>query len=311
MTFFKSFAQYTFIIQGFAFPFLLLITCYAMYWSFTNKSRAKLKKEICDGSPHSTSDELEILKPLTCTDCGGVLLINSTTNACMHCGSQQSVPQHYSEIFKFREDASKQIQRANKYWQKANYITSPFNRAFLLMLTLWFIATFVILIVTDTKDLNTNLPLYNWYMGRFGPISIATLFFWMIIFLTIRGMIGNKLRKFVPEMLSDESVVSVKEEVSCSQCAAPIIFKKEDVGCVCSYCGVETYRVKFANRVRNKEISNRENAKFSLVESMEVYEDAKDDVIGGAIILPAILIVIPSILVLVFYFIPKMFGSIF
>ncbi|MBA3663451.1 MAG: hypothetical protein H0W61_04485 [Bacteroidetes bacterium] len=306
---FKTLAQYTFIVQGFAFPLLLIVTCYAIYWGLTNKSRAKLKNENGRNPAIINFNEAEVLKPLKCTNCGGVLLINSAKNECLHCGCKQSVPIHYLEIFEFREEAGKKIQLANKYWKKVNYITSPLNRFLLLVLVFWFVISFIILIVTDSKDTTTNTPSYNWYMVHFGAISIGTLFFWIIVFLTIRGMIGNKLRKFLPELQSSSSVLSTKETVACSQCAAPILFNKNDVGCVCSYCGVETYRVIFAKRMRDSENRNRENAKFSLIEAMRLFEEAKEDVIGGAIILPAILIVIPSVLILAFYILPKLIAN--
>ena len=134
MSFLKILAQYTFIIQGFAFPLLLLITCYAMYWALTNKARAKLKKENRRHISDGIIDEVEVLKPLSCSNCAGILLVNSDSSKCLHCGCKQSVPIHYSQLFKFREEASKQIQLANTYLKKASYLTSPMNRNLLLLL---------------------------------------------------------------------------------------------------------------------------------------------------------------------------------
>ncbi|MDF2448570.1 MAG: hypothetical protein K0R26_1074 [Bacteroidota bacterium] len=303
--FLKIAAQYTFIIQAALFPLLILFSIYMAYWLLIHKRRITRAKEV------EIHEELiiehEVLKPLKCTNCGSILVMNKQNSSCMNCGSNQDVPPHYAGIFKHRADAEARIAKAYSYWKRAQAITSPVNRGILLLLFFWFIAVFIILIATDDKAAwkQTDKSFYYNFLETFGAGSIATLFFWAINFLVIRGLIGPKLQIYLPEKTND--LTSSKSEViSCSQCAAPVYLSENSIGACCQYCGTETYRVHFAKAAFQNATKERENANFSLIEAMQKFEEKKEEVISSAIILPLIFVVLPAVLVCVFYIIPNL-----
>lgn len=302
----KTAAQYTFVVQALLFPVLIIASIYVMYWLLTNKKR-KLNKKQSQTVNEINTEQQEVLTPLKCNNCGSILIVNDKNNSCMSCGSMQDVPPHYLAIFKHRKDIETKIAKAYEYWKKTNKITSPINRGILLFLFFWFIAVFIILIITDDKEAWTS-PDRNFYysfMQTFGAGSIATLFFWALNFLVIRGLIGTKLQKHLPEKESNLST-DKKEVINCSQCAAPVYFSEKSVGSVCQYCGTETYRVNFSWKMYHKVNNERTKANFSLIEAMEKFEEAKEDAISSGVILPIIFIVLPAIAVFIFYLIPNL-----
>ncbi|MCD6018112.1 MAG: hypothetical protein K0S53_1233 [Bacteroidetes bacterium] len=302
----KIAAQYTFVIQALLFPVLIIFSIYVMYWLLTNKKR-KLHKKQTQALKETDTRQQEVLTPLKCNNCGSILIIDDNNDSCMSCGSTQDVPPHYSAIFKHRKDIEAKIVKAYEYWKKANRITSPFNRGILLFLFFWFITVFIILIITDDKEAwrSSDKNFYYSFLQTFGAGSIGTLFFWALNFLVIRGLIGPKLQKHLPEKVSD--LRTDKEEViNCSQCSAPVHFSEKSVGSVCQYCGAETYRVNFSRKIYHKVTNERTKADFSLIEAMEKFEEAKEDAISSGVILPIIFIVLPAIAVFVFYLIPNL-----
>lgn len=302
---FKTAAQYTFVIQAFLFPVLILFSIYVMYWLLTNKRR-KLNKKEAQALSEENTEQQEILTPLKCSNCGSILIINDKNDSCMSCGSIEDVPPHYLAIFKHRKDIDAKIAKAYQYWKKNHKITSPLNRGILLFLSFWFIAVFIILLITDDKEawIRPDKSFYYSFLQTFGAGSIATLFFWALNFLVIRGLIGPKLQKHLPEKGSDLST-DKKEVINCSQCAAPVYFSEKSIGSACQYCGTETYRVNFSWKIYHKANNERTKANFSLIEAMEKFEETKEDTISSGVILPIIFIVLPGILVFVFYIIPN------
>jgi predicted RNA-binding Zn-ribbon protein involved in translation (DUF1610 family) len=301
----KTAAQATFVIQALLFPILIVVSLYAIYWLLTNKKRNLIRKQAYVVN-NAYSSQREVLAPLKCTNCGSILIINEKKHSCMSCGSTQDIPLHYLAIFKHRKDIDAKIAKAYNYWKKTNKITSPVNRGILLILFLWFIAVFLILIITEDKSawLRTDKNLYYSFLQTFGAGSIATLFFWALNFLVMRSLLGPKLRNHLPVATSELN--SGKSEVAaCHQCAAPIYFSPKSVGVVCPYCGTETYRVNFSWKVYQSVTYDRTAAGFSLIEAMEKFKEVQEDAISSGLILPIIFVVLPGLAVFIFYLIPN------
>lgn len=295
-------AEITFIIQGIMFPVLIIASMVIIYKQLltpgTKKKVVPDPKAAGRKSPERVGDEK--LEPLSCSSCGGPLLVDTEKSTCLHCGSQNAVSPHYLEIFKFRQDAANRLNNAMRYWRKANRLTSPLFRNLLLLLIFWFFAV-LFLIVRGAADQELVFSdQLGEKLGAFGEffygMSFVALFMWMLILFITRGIIGPKVRKNLPVLESDSALISKDEHAECGTCGGPLHFHAREIGTVCNYCGVETYRVRFSWKLHNQVNEIRKRASFSLLEAMDAYRAAYDDAMGTPVMLVFILIILPFFL---------------
>ncbi len=286
----------TFIIQGFLFPLLILYTLYFVYKNLFAKSKSRpknsdLKKAVAAPEP------AQRLHPLSCAACGGQVMPVNGKRSCGHCGKEVPIPNEYQHLFLLREEATQRLNRAARYWKRANRLTSPWMRWFLLLLALWLFATFFILLTASSERKITGYEevvqklgaVGDWFMG----LGVVSIFFWIFILFITRGILSPKIRRHLPVPESDMKLAGQAEDTSCGTCGGPLHFNAGDLGCVCVYCGTETYRVKLASQLHSRISEGRGRAGASLIEAMQVYEAALDDAIGTPVMLVFILILLP------------------
>jgi len=278
-------AEITFLIQGILFPIFFAVCCRFIYIGLTTPASKEKATSSDKTTPIASKIDVsnEILKPLNCTSCGGVLEMDSHTKNCNHCGATATIPPNYKQIFILREDATAKLNKAGKNWRKANLLTSSFVRFLMLAMVIWVFSVFPILVVGSAEGMTSfsdNLIAATGEWGAFFyAISWFALLFWVVILFFSYGLFQPKVRKNLPVLESDFSVISKEEIADCSQCGAHLHFKAKDIGCFCNYCGTETYRVKFSSALFNRANDIRKKASFSLIQSMEAYSEAVDDLI--------------------------------
>lgn len=301
-------AEITFLIQGLVFPIFFVICCRFIYLILTTSdTKKKTKADKTTGTEPKFDISNDILKPLNCDSCGGVLELDSHTKNCNHCNAAVTIPPNYKQIFSLREEATTRLNKAGKYWVRAKRLSAPFVRFLMLFGVLWTFAILPILLIGSSEGMtgfSDNLIASTGELGSFFfNISCFAWLFWLVILFFSYGMFQPKVLKNLPILESDFSLTSKEEIADCSQCGSHLHFKPNDIGCFCNYCGTETYRVKFSSALYNKANDIRKKASFSLIEAMEAYKKAVDELIETPsmlvlifIILPFFMVVLPTLL---------------
>ena len=112
-----------------------------------------------------------------------------------------------------------------------------------------------------------------------------------MLLLSYISLSGN-VKKALPKIEINQKVISKDEYSNCSNCGSEIHFKSNQIGCLCNYCGTETYRVKLSSLLLKKANKAREKAGFSLVKAMEDFNDAVETAIMGPIFITFCLVVL-------------------
>jgi hypothetical protein len=107
---------------------------------------------------------------------------------------------------------------------------------------------------------------------------------WMIVFIMLANL-SKTLRAKLPVVPVLGGRARGREASSCQACGGGVEYDAGDFACLCGYCNVENFRVRFARRERahaEEELTLTKAALFGAVEIIEDY-------VGSAFFLLAIL----------------------
>jgi hypothetical protein len=103
------------------------------------------------------------------------------------------------------------------------------------------------------------------------------------------------LRKSLPVVPVFEGKLRGGETANCEACGGAIEYDRGDFACICSYCNVENFRVRFARRERAQAEKQKTQTKSVLFGAMEILDDFVGTfffvsliLVGGSILLGVI-----------------------
>jgi Zn finger protein HypA/HybF involved in hydrogenase expression len=272
-----------FLAQGVSVPLLLALSG-RLWWKQSKRLEAlkgelKVAREIRAGEiPELILKSLPVLKPLSCASCGGILLLQETETRCPYCEARGPLPEDYAEATALRSEVRKLYASAARHWRAADLLT--FRPARLLFVLLIFAEPFVIF---PAVLVGGNLYGDTWAdralesMGETAGFFVMLAAFlgfvvWMVVFIHLAAL-AKSLRRNLPAAPAFEKGARGVEAASCQTCGGAIEYDAGAFACVCPYCNVENFRVRFTRRERARSETLKTRTKSALFGAMEVIEE--------------------------------------
>lgn len=285
-------ALLTAIFQTAAFVVLILATlAFIVRLIFSRGPRAARRRAAAGTAPPAPT--LPILQPLNCPACGAGVPLRGAVMVCPSCSSRFAAPRAYESIRVLRDEAARRLRRATRYWRITNVLTSRWMGRALVALSLWLVASIPLLYVGWD-----NLAYAERLLRPSAPhVILAGLayVFWIPTLWATAGMLSPKARQALPTLETSAAPVGA-EAANCSQCGGAIRFEKNDLGALCGYCGVETYRARLAWNLHHVANDARKRATFSMIDAMKAVRAAVEDIVATPMIFAFIFIIAPAFL---------------
>jgi Zn finger protein HypA/HybF involved in hydrogenase expression len=274
-----------FLLQGIATPFLLVIS--GVLWRKQNQQLESLMKELeltrrknilSDKSFESILNGLPKLHPLNCGNCGGNMLLQEAETFCPYCQTRGDLPEDYAAAVSLKSQVKGLLKSAVRNWRVANVLTYP------LVGRIFFLLIFVEpLVLFPTVLVGSNVFPDTWIDKAFEALGETTTFLvmlsaffgfivWMIVFIFLANL-SKSLRLKLPVVPVFKSEVRSSETASCQACGGGIEYDAGDFACLCSYCNVENFRVRFVRRERAQAEKQKTRTNSVLFGAMEILED--------------------------------------
>ena len=306
--YFYDLCAVVFLLQGVSIPVLLAVLY--LQWRRQSRQLEDLRKESeAEGRKVSKSDalfeallrRLPKLRPLKCANCGGGALLRARAAFCPYCGTEGELPEDYAEAVSLKARTAGLLRSAVRHWRVANVLTHPFVRwGFFVMIFAEPLVLFPVVLI------GSNLYPDAWVDRVFGALGETVGFLvmlaaflgfivWMIVFIMLANL-SKTLRASLPVVPVLGGRARGREAASCQACGGGIEYDAGGFACLCGYCNVENFRVRFARRERahaEEELTLTKAALFGAVDIIEDY-------VGSAFFLLAILAV-ACVLLSLFY----------
>ena len=274
-----------FLLQGASIPFLLALS--GRLWWRQNRRLEGLKKELKVAPskgvkpgevPELILKSLPVLKPLNCESCGGNVLLREAETLCPYCEARGPLPDDYAAATGLKLEVRRLYASAVRHWRAANVLTiRPARWFFLLMI---FAEPFVLFPVVL---IGSNLFRDTWADRAFESLGETASFFvmlsaflgfviWMVVFIHLAAL-ARSLRSRLPVVPVFEEMVRRVETTGCQSCGGAIEYDAGAFACVCPYCNVENFRVRFARRERARSERQKTQTGSVLFGAMEIIED--------------------------------------
>ena len=296
------------LLQGISLPLVVLV-----FRSLSRRQRqesAVLKAELnlvrgVRGRSSSTDisklihDDLPRLQPLNCAACGAGVLLKETGTLCPHCETTGSLPEDYAAAVSLRTEVTKLLKSAVRHWRVANILTLPLITGSLIALgVLEPLLALLLSALVQTRDNTLADKLMAW-LGT--PLdSLVYLFLicgvviWSLMFLCL-AVTGFELRKKLPLVPVFAEKLRSTETAVCHSCNGAIEYDGDDFACICSYCNVENFRVRFTRRKRAETEQQKTRTNFALFGARRIIENYVTLVYVGALIFfgfPLVLVIL-------------------
>ena len=297
-----------FLLQGVSTPFLL--AALGVFWRRQNRrleileaeaGRARRGRVVSAEAFERILERLPKLKPLKCPKCGGGVLLRRDATLCAYCGTRGELPEDYAEAVALKSQAAGLFRSAVRHWRVANVLTHPLVRwVFVLLIFAEPLVLFPVVLV------GSNLYPNAWVDRAFGALGETAGFLvmlsaflgfvvWMVVFIFLAGLSKN-LRANLPAVPVFEPEARGREGASCQTCGGAVEYGAGDFACLCSYCNVENFRVRFARSERARAGEQAAQTKSVLFDAMRII----DDYVGTTFFTLAILVV-ACVLLTLFY----------
>jgi hypothetical protein len=125
-------------------------------------------------------------------------------------------------------------------------------------------------------------------------VWFSGIFIWTLMFLCL-AVTALNLRKQLPIVPVFEGKLRSSETATCHSCNGAVEYDQEDFACICSYCNMENFRVRFARLKRAESVAQRTQTHFALFGAMGIIENYVTLVYAGTLIffgLPSVLLVL-------------------
>jgi hypothetical protein len=299
-----------FLVQGVSIPFLVAFS--GWLWRRQSRRLEGLKGELKvppsrglkpGEIPELILKSLPKLKPLSCVNCGGSVLLREPETFCPYCETRGPLPEDYAEANALRSEVRKLYASAVRYWRAANALTfRPARMLFVLMIFAEpFVLFPVVLIGSNTfKDTWADRALES--LGETASFFVMLAAFlgfvvWMVVFIYLAA-VSKSLRGNLPVVPVFEKGVGGVETASCQTCGGAIEYDAGAFACVCDYCNVENFRVRFTRRERARSEQLKTRTKSALFGAMEIIEEFE-----GTFFFVLSLLTLASVLLVIVYLI--------
>lgn len=287
------------LLQGISLPFVIII--FRTLSRRQRREKASLKKELDVVRGHKTKstdisklihDDLPKLQPLNCDTCGAGVLLKETGTLCPHCERQSSLPEDYAAAVLLRRELKKLLKSAVRHWRLANTLTLPLVTGLFILAGVVepLLALFLPVIIRSTSGTlpNTLADILMAWLGT--PLDgivylflISGIVIWTLMFLCL-AVTGLDLRKKLPTVPVFGKKLRSSETANCHSCNGAVEYDQDDFACLCSYCNVENFRVRFTSLKRTESEEQRARAHFALFGAMGIIENYVTLVYAGALI---------------------------
>lgn len=297
-----------FLIQGISIPFLVIAA--GLAWSKQSTSLAELERGVSaadrkdkrNGAIESLIERLPNLQPLNCTACGAAVLLHPNETICPHCGTCGPLPGEYVAAVDLKSQLKGLVKSAVRYWRAANFFTHPLAaRAFFLLIFVEPLIVFPAVVIGSGLYSDTLFDRALISLGETAAFLIMLSAFlgfviWMVVFILLH-MLSRSLRRKLPLRPALETqTVSTTESGNCRACGGGIEYDGADFACLCDYCNVENFRVKFAGRERARAQTQHTSVNRVLFGAMEIVED-----FTGTFFFVLTILAVGSVLLSIFY----------
>ena len=309
MTYFYQACVLIALLQGLSLPFVIVV--FRRLSRRQRQESAGLKGELDrarGGHKHNRRlkdvsqlihDDLPRFQPLNCEACGAGVLLKETGTLCPHCEAKGSMPEDYTAAVSLRTEVKKLLKSAVRHWRVANILTLPLVTGSLIALGVFepLLALLLTALVQTRGDtlaekliasLGTPLDSLVYLFLIFGIVI------WSLMFLCL-AVTGLELRKNLPVVPLFEDKVRRRETATCHSCNGAIEYDQNDFACICSYCNVENFRVRFTRRRRAESEQQKTQTNFALFGARKIIENYVTLVYVGALIffgLPLVLVIL-------------------
>ena len=295
--YFYDLCAVVFLLQGVSIP--VLLAALYLLWRKRSRQLEDLRKELeaegrkgvkSDGLFEALLRRLPKLRPLKCANCGGGVLLRARATFCPYCGTEGELPEDYAEAVSLKARAAGLLRSAVRHWRVANVLTHPVVRwGFFVMIFAEPLVLFPVVLI------GSNLYPGAWVDRVFGALGETAGFLvmlsaflgfivWMIVFIMLANL-SKTLRASLPVVPVPGGRARGREASSCQACGGGIEYDAGDFACLCGYCNVENFRVRFARRARAHAEEELTLTKAALFGAAEIIEDY----VGSAFFLLAIL----------------------
>jgi Zn finger protein HypA/HybF involved in hydrogenase expression len=297
-----------FLLQGFSMPFLPIIS--GVLWWKRSRQLESLEKELeLTRRKNIKSDKifelilngLPKLRPLNCGNCGGSILLQETATLCPFCQTRGALPEDYAAAVTLKAEVKSLLKNAVGHWRVANFLTNPLaGWVFLLLIFIEPLVLFPVVIIGSNIFPDTRIDRAFGALGEVATfLLMLSAFFgfiiWMIVFIFLTNL-SKSLRVKLPVVPVLEDGIRGSETASCQSCGGGIEYDAGDFACLCSYCNVENFRVRFVRRERARSEEQKTRTKSLLFGAMEILED-----FVGTFFFVSLILVSASILLMLFY----------
>ena len=300
------------LLQGISLPFVIVV-----FRKLSRRQRqesADLKRELdlvsgsrgVRGRKSSSTDVSQLIhddlprfQPLNCDACGAGVLLKETGTLCPHCETKGSLPEDYAAAVSLRTEVKRLLKSAVRHWRVANILTLPLITGALIALGV--IEPLLALLLTALVQTRGD-TLAEKLMASLGtPLDalvylflISGIVIWSLMFLCL-AVTGLELRKKLPVVPVFEDKVRRRETATCHSCNGAIEYDQNDFACICSYCNVENFRVRFTRRRRAESEQQKTRTNFALFGARRIIENYVTLVYVGALIFfgfPLVLVIL-------------------
>ena len=298
------------LLQGISLPFVIII--FRTLSLRQRQESANLKKELDLVRGHkSTSTEisrlihndLPKLQPLNCDSCGAGVLLTETGTFCPHCETKSSLPADYAAAVSLRIEVKKLLKSAVRHWRVASILTLPLTTGLLISLgVIGPLLALLLPVVIQTSNGTLPNTLADKLMVSLGtPLEMFVYLFWIsgiliwtLMFLCL-AVTGLDLRKKLPVVPIFDEKLRASETATCHSCNGAVEFDQDDFACICSYCNVENFRVRFTRLKRAESEAQKAETNFALFGATRIIENYVTLVYAGTLILfgfPSLLLIL-------------------
>src|SRR5215207_8693030 len=293
-----------FLLQGFSTPFLPILA--GLVWRRQSRrleslggelGRARGKKADSGKTFEAVLDALPKLRPLSCGNCGGSLLLREAETFCPYCGTRDELPEDYAAAVSLKSRVRNLHRSAVRHWRAAHVLTyPPVSWAFFLLIFVEPLVLFPAVVI------GSNVYPDTWFDRAFEALGGAATFLvvlpaffgfiiWMVVFIFLTSL-SKSLRVKLPVVPVLEGGTRGREAESCQACGGGIEYDAGAFACLCGYCNVENFRARFVRRER----ARSEELKSALFGAMEIIEE-----FVGTFFLVSLILVGASVLLTIFY----------
>jgi Zn finger protein HypA/HybF involved in hydrogenase expression len=297
-----------FLLQGFSIPILPIIS--GVLWLRRSRQLESLEKELnltrqknikSDKTFELILNGLPKLRPLNCEHCGGSVLLQESTTLCPYCQTRGELPEDYAAAITLKSEVKSLLKSAVKYWRVANVLTNPLaSWVFFLLIFIEPLVLFPAVIIGSNLFPDTR---FDRAFAAFGETTsfllMLSAFFgfiiWMIVFIFL-AKLSKSLRLKLPVVPVFEGETGGRETASCQACGGGIEYDAGAFACLCGYCNVENFRVRFVRRERARSEEQKTRTEPVLFGAMEILED-----FVGTFFFVSVILVGASMLLTIFY----------